>query len=90
LKEVLKICYRVKNLDIYTQNDIEYLIEVFKFFKSTSNKTISIKLLINVIELLHDMNKNLGDFKESEKDNKEQKYYTNRQFIYYIALRLII
>lgn len=90
MKEVLKICYRVKNLDIYTQNDIEYLIEVFKFFKSTSNKTISIKLLINVIELLHDMNKNLGDFKESEKDNKEQKYYTNRQFIYYIALRLII
>ena len=77
-------------MDIYTQNDIEYLIEVFKFFKSTSNKTISIKLLINVIELLHDMNKNLGDFKESEKDNKEQKYYTNRQFIYYIALRLII
>ena len=74
MKEVLKICYRVKNLDIYTQNDIEYLIEVFKFFKSTSNKTISIKLLINVIELLHDMNKNLGDFKESEKDNKEQKY----------------
>ena len=71
MKEVLKICYRVKNLDIYTQNDIEYLIEVFKFFKSTSNKTISIKLLINVIELLHDMNKNLGDFKESEKDNKE-------------------
>ena len=90
MKEVLKICYRVKNLDIYTQNDIEYLIEVFKFFKSTSNKTISIKLLINVIELLHEMNKNLGDFKESEKDNKEQKYYTNRQFIYYIALRLII
>ena len=90
MKEVLKICYRVKNLDIYTQNDIEYLIEVFKFFKSTSNKTISIKLLINVIELLHDMNKNLGDFKESEKGNKEQKYYTNRQFIYYIALRLII
>ncbi len=90
MKEVLKICYRVKNLDIYTQNDIEYLIEVFIFFKSTSNKTISIKLLINVIELLHDMNKNLGDFKESEKDNKEQKYYTNRQFIYYIALRLII
>ena len=90
MKEVLKICYRVKNLDIYTQNDIEYLIEVFKFFKSTSNKTISIKLLINVIELLHDMNKNLGDFRESEKDNKEQKYYTNRQFFYYIALRFII
>ena len=67
MKEVLKICYRVKNLDIYTQNDIEYLIEVFKFFKSTSNKTISIKLLINVIELLHDMNKNLGE-------NEEVKY----------------
>ena len=90
LEEVLKICSGEKNLDTVTQNDIKYLIEVARFFKNTSNKTVSIKLLINAIELLHDMNKNLGDFKEREKDDRDQLYYVNRQFIYYITLRSII
>ena len=75
LEEVLKICSGEKNLDTVTQNDIKYLIEVAKFFKSTSNKTVSIKLLINAIELFHDMNKNLGEFKEQEKEEKEKLYY---------------
>ena len=66
------IVWRIKNFDIFTQNDIEYLIEVAIFFKDTSNKAVSIKLVINAFESLHDMNKNLGDFKESKKDNKEQ------------------
>lgn len=33
------------------------------------------------------MNKNLGDIKESD---KEQLYYINRQFIYYVTLKSII
>ena len=90
LEEVLKICSGEKKLDTITQNDIKYLIEVARFFKNTSNKTISIKLLINAIELLHDTNKNLGEFKENQKDKKEQLYYINRQFIYYITLKSII
>ena len=59
LEEVLKICSSEKNLNTVTQNDIKYLIEVARFFKDTSNKAVSIKLLINAIELLHEMNKNL-------------------------------
>jgi len=51
---------------------------------------VSIKLHINAIELFHDMNKNLGVFKEEEKDKKEELYYINRQFIYYLALKSII
>ena len=90
LEEVLKICSGEKNLDTVTQNDIKYLIEVSRFFKNTSNKTVSIKLLINTIELFHDMNKNLGEFKEEDKDEKEKLYYINRQFIYYVTLRSII
>lgn len=90
LEEVLKICSGEKNLDTVTQNDIKYLIEVARFFKNTSNKTVSIKLLINAIELFHDINKNLGFFKEEEKDKKEELYYINRQFIYYLALKSII
>jgi MoxR-like ATPase len=90
LEEVLKICSGEKNLDTVTQNDIKYLIEVARFFKNTSNKTVSIKLLINTIELFHDMNKNLGEFKEEDKEEKEKLYYINRQFIYYVTLRSII
>ena len=87
LEEVLKICSSEKDLNTVTQNDIKYLIEVARFFKDTSNKTVSIKLLINAIELLHDMNTNLGDIKE---ELKEQLYYINRQFIYYVTLKSII
>ena len=90
LEEVLKICSGEKNLDTVTQNDIKYLIEVARFFKNTSNKTVSIKLLINTIELFHEMNKNLGEFKEEDKEEKEKLYYINRQFIYYVTLRSII
>ena len=90
LEEVLKICSGEKNLYTVTQNDIKYLIEVARFFKNTSNKTISIKLLINAIELFHDMNKNLGEFKEEEKNKKEELYYINRQFIYYLTIKSII
>ena len=87
LEEVLKICSSEKNLNTVTQNDIKYLIEVARFFKDTSNKTVSIKLLINAIELFHEMNKNLGEIKESD---KEKLYYINRQFIYYVTLKSII
>ena len=86
LKEVLRICANQNKLDI-SQNDIEYLIELAKYFKITNRKTVSIKLLINAIELYHDMNKNLGDLKEEE---KKTLYYINRQFIYYITLKSII
>lgn len=42
--------------------------------------------MINAIELYQDMNKNLGDLQEEEKN----LYYANRQFIYYITLKSII
>ena len=87
LEEVFKICSSENNLYTVTQNDIKYLIEVARYFKDTSNKTVSIKLLINAIELFHDMNKNLGVIKE---EDKEKLYYINRQFIYYIILKSII
>lgn len=38
-------------------------------FKNTSNKIVSIKLLINKIELYHNMNKNLGNIPEKLKKN---------------------
>ena len=87
LEEVLKICSSERNLNTVTPNDIKYLIEVARYFKGTSNKTISIKLLINIIELFHEMNKNLGDIKE---EKKETLYYINRQYIYYVILKSII
>ena len=90
LEEVLKICSGEKNLDTVTQNDIKYLIEVARFFKNTSNKTVSIKLLINAIELFHDMNINLCKFENLTNEDKEKYYYINRQFIYYITLKSII
>lgn len=87
MEEVLKICTSEKNLNTVTPNAIKYLIEVARFFKDTSNKSVSIKLLINAIELLHEMNKNLGDIKE---EDREQLYYINRQFIYYVNIKSII
>ena len=90
LEEVLKIYSNEKNLDTVTQNDIKYLIEVARFFKDTSNKTISIKLLINAIELFHKMNKNLGQFNEDNKDKKEELFYIYRKFIYYLTFKSII
>ena len=86
LKEVLRICANKNKFDI-SQQDIDYLIDLAKYFKITNRKTVSIKLLINAIELYHYMNKNLGDLKEEE---KKKLYYINRQFIYYITLKSII
>ncbi len=71
IEEISKICSEEKNLDIVTQNDIKYLIEVDRFFKNTFNKTVTIKLLFNTIELFHDMNKNQGEFKAEEKEKIE-------------------
>ena len=51
LKEVLRICLSKEDFNTIKQNDINYLIEVARFFKNVSNKTVSIKLLINAIEL---------------------------------------
>ena len=87
LKEVLRICLSKENLNTVKQNDIEYLIEVARFFKSISNKTVSIKLLINAIELYHNMNIKLGNISE---EDKEKYYYKNRQFIFYVTLKSII
>ena len=87
LEEVLQI-YRSENqLNTLTSNDIKYLIGIARFFKMNFNKTISIKLLINAIELLNEMNKNLG---EEDSTKKQIEYYINRQFIYYVTLKSII
>lgn len=45
----------------------KYLIVVARFFKNTNNKNVSIKLLINTIDLFHNINKNLGEFNEEKK-----------------------
>ena len=65
----------------------KYLIVVARFFKNTNNKNVSIKLLINTIDLFHNINKNLGEFKE---EKKGAIILYNRQFIYYVTLRSII
>ena len=49
-------------------HDIDYLIDVARYFKNTNRKTISIKLLINAIELYHDINKKLGDLQKEKKN----------------------
>ena len=85
LEEVLKICSGELNLNTVTVSDIKYLIEVARFFKNTTHQIVSNKLLINTIELLHEMNKNLDDV-----DNKESLYFVNRQFIYYVSFKSII
>ena len=89
LEEVLKIFGNQNELETVTQNDIKYLIEVARFFKDTSNKIISLKLLINAIKLLHKMNTNLEKNIDKE-DEKEKLYYINKQFIYYTILRSLI
>ena len=90
LEEVLKIFSIEHSLDTVFPDDIKYLIDVAKEFKNESKQTVSIKLLINAIELFNDMNKNLGKFKDSEKEIKENLYYINRQTIYYITFKSII
>ena len=90
LEEVLKIYSRENNFDTITQDDIKYLIESVRFFQNISNKIVSIKYLINAIELLYNMNKNLEILSNNEKEQKEKLYFINRQFIYYIILKSII
>ena len=87
MKEVLRICLSKENLNTIKQNDIKYLIKVARFFKNVSNKTASIKLIINAIELYHNMNIKLGSISEEDKD---KYYYKNRQFIFYVTLKTII